>query len=36
MTDFKYEVAFSFLKEDEVLALKINDLLQDRFSTFIY
>jgi hypothetical protein len=34
--DYKYEVAFSFLKEDELLAIKINDLIQDRLSTFIY
>lgn len=33
---FKYEVAFSFLKEDENLANQINDLIQDRLSTFIY
>jgi hypothetical protein len=36
MADYKYEVAFSFLKEDEAIALKINDLLQDRMTTFIY
>lgn len=34
--DFKYDVAFSFLNDDERLALAINDLIQDRFSTFIY
>jgi hypothetical protein len=34
--DYKYEVAFSFLKEDEPLASRINDLMQDRLSTFIY
>lgn len=33
---FKYEVAFSFLKEDESIATAINDLLQDRLSTFLY
>jgi hypothetical protein len=33
---FKYDVAFSFLKEDESLAYQINDLIQDRVSTFIY
>jgi hypothetical protein len=36
VSGYKYEVAFSFLKEDEALALKINDLIQDRLSTFIY
>lgn len=33
---FKYEVAFSFLSRDESLAQHLNDLLQDRISTFIY
>jgi hypothetical protein len=33
---FKYDVAFSFLAEDEELAIQINDLLQDRITTFIY
>lgn len=33
---YKYEVAFSFLKEDEAIAIKINDLIQDRFKTFLY
>ncbi len=33
---YEYEVAFSFLKEDEELAFRINDLIQDRFKTFIY
>ena len=33
---YKYEVAFSFLAQDEVLATELNDLLQDRLSTFIY
>lgn len=33
---FEFEVAFSFLQEDEGLAFKINDLLQDRYSSFIY
>ena len=36
MKNFKYEVAFSFCKEDEHLASQINDLIQDRYSTFIY
>jgi hypothetical protein len=34
--DFKYDVAFSFLSSDEELATQINDLLEDRISTFIY
>ena len=34
--DYKYEVAFSFLQQDESLAQSLNDLLQDRTSTFIY
>jgi hypothetical protein len=33
---FKYDVAFSFLSQDEDLATQINDLLQDRLSTFIF
>ena len=33
---YKYAVAFSFVKEDEPVATSINDLLQDRFSTFLY
>ncbi len=33
---FRYDVAFSFLAQDEDLAIKINDLLQDRLETFIY
>jgi hypothetical protein len=35
-TDFKYEVAFSFLKEDEPLALKLSDSLADRYNTFVF
>ena len=34
--EFKYDVAFSFLKEDLNLAQEINDLIQDRVSTFIF
>ena len=34
--DFKYDVAFSFLAEDEALAQKINDLIKERVKTFIY
>ncbi len=33
---FAYDVAFSFLTEDEPLALQLNDRLQDRVKTFIY
>lgn len=34
--DFKYDVAFSFLQQDESLAMQIDDLLKERLSTFIY
>jgi len=33
---FKYDVAFSFLAEDEKLAIEINDLLKSRLTTFLY
>jgi len=33
---FKYDVAFSFLAEDEELVNQINDLIQDRVNTFLY
>lgn len=33
---YQYDVAFSFLFQDEALATEINDLLQDRLKTFIY
>lgn len=33
---FKYDVAFSFIQEDETLATAINDLIQERVSTFLY
>jgi hypothetical protein len=33
---YKYEIGFSFLKQDEALAYQINDRLQDRLSSFIY
>jgi hypothetical protein len=40
MTDsanqFEFDVAFSFLQQDEAVATQINDLLQDRFKTFIF
>jgi hypothetical protein len=34
--EYKYDVAFSFLKEDEGLANQLNELLSDRVSTFLY
>jgi hypothetical protein len=33
---FKYDVAFSFLAEDEKTATEINDLLKGRLTTFLY
>ncbi len=33
---YKYEVAFSFLQHDEVIAYQINDLIQDKIETFLY
>ena len=33
---FKYDIAFSFLSQDETVAQQINDELQDRYRTFIY
>lgn len=33
---YKYDVAFSFCVQDEPLANQLNDLLQDRVSTFLY
>lgn len=33
---FEYDVAFSFHAKDEAPATQLNDLLQDRFSTFLY
>jgi hypothetical protein len=33
---YKYDVAFSFLSQDEALATEINDLVQDRLKTFLY
>ncbi len=35
-TEYKYEVAFSFLQQDEKIAFDINDQVADRLSTFIY
>lgn len=34
--DYKYDVAFSFLSEDEPRATQLNDLVQDRLRTFLY
>lgn len=36
ITPFKYDVAFSFLHKDEIIAFQVNDLIQDRLETFIY
>lgn len=36
MEDYKYDVAFSFLQQDEQLALQLSDLIQDRLRTFVY
>lgn len=33
---FQYDAAFSFLAQDESLAIALNDLLQNRFKTFLY
>jgi hypothetical protein len=33
---YKYDIAFSFLAQDEPLATQLNDLLQDRMRTFLY
>jgi hypothetical protein len=33
---YRYDVAFSFLAQDEALACQIRDLLQDRLQTFIF
>lgn len=33
---YEYEVAFSFLQQDEALAYQINDIIHDRYKTFIY
>lgn len=34
--NFKYDVAFSFLAQDEGVATELNDLLQSRLKTFLY
>lgn len=33
---YKYDVAFSFLEQGESMAVELNDLLQERMSTFLY
>lgn len=33
---YKYDIAFSFLAQDEPLAEQLNSLLGDRFTTFLY
>jgi hypothetical protein len=33
---FKYDIAFSFVTEDEGRATQINDFVQDRYRTFLY
>jgi len=33
---FQYDVAFSFLSQDEALAVDLNERLKDRLTTFIY
>jgi hypothetical protein len=35
-TEYLYEVGFSFLKQDELIAYDLNDHIQGRLSTFIY
>lgn len=34
--EYKYEIGFSFLKQDEIIAYDIYDRIQDRMSAFIY
>jgi hypothetical protein len=34
--EFEYDVAFSFCHEDELLATQLNELICDRYKTFIY
>jgi hypothetical protein len=35
-TDFEYDVAFSFLAQDESVATELNDALSERVKTFLY
>ena len=34
--DFKYDVAFSFLAQDEVLAMQLADQFEGRLRVFLY
>ena len=34
--NYKYDVAFAFLKKDEHLANQINDLIYDNYSSYLY
>lgn len=36
LNSFEYDVAFSFHSKDESVATQLNDLIQDRFKTFLY
>jgi hypothetical protein len=36
MSEYEFDVAFSFHSLDEALAVDLNDRIQDRFKTFIY
>src|SRR3990167_7183007 len=36
MTDFKYDVAFSFLAEDEELAQRLADIVNEQYEVFLY
>ncbi len=36
LPEFKYDVALSFLQQDEALARQLNDLLSERLNTFAY
>ncbi len=33
---YKYDVSFSFVQDDEHIATALNDLIQDRYKTFLY
>ncbi len=33
---YKYEVAFTLVNEDKEVARQINDLLKNKFPTFVY
>lgn len=36
MKNYKYDVAFSFLQEDEKTVLEVNDFVSQKLSTFVY